>query len=254
MNLERFSLKDRVSIVTGAGTGIGQGIATAMAESGARVVLAGRTRSRLEETGETIRAFGGEALVVDTDVSDRDGRAYLVATVLETWNQIDILVNNAGVNVRTPPEDYREEDWDRIVDTNLKGTFFLTQLAARHMIERKYGKIIHIASLATITGIPLIPAYTAAKGGLGSLTYQLAIDWARYNINVNSICPGYIRTPLTRPVEESERGAYILNRVPAGRWGEPEDIAGTAVFLAAPASDFLTGQLIVVDGGWMAGG
>lgn len=254
MNLERFSLKGKVAVVTGAGTGIGKGIATAMAESGARVVLAGRTRSRLDDTADDIRSSGGEALVVESDVSERDGRESLVATALETWKQIDILVNNAGVNVRTPPEDYREEDWDRIVDTNLKGTFFLTQLAARHMIGRKYGKIIQIASLAAITGIPHIPAYTAAKGGIGSLTYQLAIDWAPYNINVNSICPGYIRTPLTRPVEESERGTYILNRVPARRWGEPEDIAGTAVFLASPASDFLTGQLIVVDGGWMAGG
>ena len=254
MNLERFSLKEKVAIVTGAGTGIGKGIATAMAESGARIVLAGRTRSRLEETARDIGDSGGEALVVEADVADRDGREALVTTALDTWQQIDILVNNAGVNVRTPPEDYREEDWDRVLDTNLKGTFFLTQLVARHMIERKYGKIIHISSLSAITGIPLIPAYTAAKGGLASMTYQLAIDWARYNINVNSICPGYIRTPLTRPVEESERGTYILNRVPAGRWGEPEDIAGTAVFLASPASDFLTGQLIVVDGGWMAGG
>jgi len=254
MNLERFSLKDKVAIVTGAGTGIGQGIAKAMAESGARVVLAGRTRSRLEATADDIRASSGEALVVEADISERGDREALVTAVLDAWKQIDILVNNAGVNVRTPPEDYREEDWDRVVRTNLKGTFFLTQLVARHMIGRKYGKIIQIASLAAITGIPHIPAYTAAKGGVGSLTYQLAIDWARYNINVNSICPGYIRTPLTRPVEESERGTYILNRVPAGRWGEPEDIAGTAVFLASPASDFLTGQLIVVDGGWMAGG
>ncbi len=254
MNLERFSLKGKVAVVTGAGTGIGKGIATAMAESGARVVLAGRTRSSLEDTAEDIRNAGGEALVVEADVSNRKDRDDLVASVLDTWKQIDILVNNAGVNVRTPPEDYREEDWDKVVNTNLKGTFFLTQLVARHMIDRQYGKIIHIASLATITGIPHIPAYTAAKGGLGSLTHQLAIEWARYNINVNSICPGYIRTPLTRPVEESERGTYILNRVPAGRWGEPEDIAGTAVFLASRASDFLTGQLIVVDGGWMAGG
>lgn len=254
MNLERFSLKEKVAIVTGAGTGIGKGIATAMAESGARVVLAGRTRSRLDDTADDIGSSGGETLVVEADISSREDREALVASVLDTWKQIDILVNNAGVNVRTPPEDYREEDWDKVISTNLKGTFFLTQLAARHMIERKYGKIIHISSLSAITGIPLIPAYTAAKGGLASMTYQLAIDWARYNINVNSICPGYIRTPLTRAVEESERGAYILNRVPAGRWGEPEDIAGTAVFLASPASDFLTGQLIVVDGGWMAGG
>lgn len=254
MNLERFSLKEKVAVVTGAGTGIGKGIATAMAESGARVVLAGRTRTRLEDTADDIRNTGGEALIVEADISNREDREALVASVLDTWKQIDILVNNAGMNVRTPPEDYREEDWDKVVNTNLKGTFFLTQLVARHMISRKYGKIIHIASLATITGIPNIPAYTAAKGGVGSLTHQLAIEWARHNINVNSICPGYIRTPLTRAVEESERGTYILNRVPAGRWGEPEDIAGTAVFLASPASDFLTGQLIVVDGGWMAGG
>ncbi len=254
MNLERFSLKGKVAIVTGAGTGIGQGIAKAMAESGARLVLVGRTRSRLEETADEIQDFGGETLIVEADVSKREDREVLVSSALDKWKQIDILVNNAGVNVRTPPEDYREEDWDQVVNTNLKGTFFLTQLVARHMISRKYGKIIQIASLAAITGIPNIPAYTAAKGGVGSMTYQLAIDWAQYNINVNSICPGYIRTPLTRAVEESERGTYILNRVPIGRWGEPEDIAGTAVFLASSAADFLTGQLIVVDGGWMAGG
>tara|TARA_B100000029_G_scaffold515020_1_gene620113 strand:+ start:8297 stop:9061 length:765 start_codon:yes stop_codon:yes gene_type:complete len=254
MNLDRFSLKGQVAIVTGAGTGIGKGIAIAMAESGARVILAGRRRIRLDETAKRICQLGGETLVVETDITKEDGRRTLVEKALNTWQQIDILVNNAGMNVRTPPEDYREEDWDNVVNTNLKGTFFLTQLVAKNMIKNKYGKIINIASLATITGIPHIPAYTAAKGGLGSLTYQLAIDWAQYHINVNSICPGYIRTPLTQAVEESERGAYILSRVPAGRWGEPEDIAGTAVFLASPAANFLTGQLIVVDGGWMAGG
>ena len=226
MNLERFSLKGKVAVVTGAGTGIGKGIATALAESGARVVLSGRTLSRLEDTAREIERFGGATLSVEADISKHEDRQNLVTTVLDTWKQMDILVNNAGVNVRNPPEDYREEDWDRVVGTNLKGTFFLTQLCARHMIERKYGKIIHIASLSAVTGIPHIPAYTAAKGGIGSLTYQLAIDWAPYNITVNSICPGYIRTPLTRAVEESERGAYILNRVPVGRWGEPEDIAG----------------------------
>jgi NAD(P)-dependent dehydrogenase (short-subunit alcohol dehydrogenase family) len=254
MILDRFSLKDRVAIVTGASQGLGEAIACAMAEAGAKVVLASRTLSKLEEVADGIRNNGGHALVVQADVANRKDHEKIVDVALSQWDQIDILVNNAGMNIRVAPEDYREEDWDAVVDTNLKGTFFLTQLVGRQMIEQQYGKIIHIASLASITGLPDIPAYTAAKGGLGALTYQLAVNWAKYAINVNSICPGYIRTPLTRDLEASERGEYILNRVPMGRWGEPDDIAGTAVFLASSASDFLTGQLIVVDGGWMAGG
>ena len=254
MILDRFSLVDKVAIVTGAGQGLGEAIALVMAEAGAKVVLSSRTLFKLELVADRIKEAGGTALIIQADVADRKDHEKIVATTLDRWGQIDILVNNAGVNRRSPPEEYLEEDWDAVVNTNLKGTFFLTQRVGRSMIERNYGKIIHIASLASITGIPDIPAYTAAKGGLGALTYQLAINWAKYHINVNSICPGYIRTPLTRSVEESDRGAYIVSRVPMGRWGEPEDIAGTAVFLASSASDFLTGQLIVVDGGWMAGG
>lgn len=254
MILNRFSLEGKSAIVTGAGQGLGASIATAMAEAGARVLLTGRKPDTLHQTERQIKTLGGEALVLPADVSIRPDHDRIVDAALDAWGRIDILVNNAGMNIRVPSEDYLEEDWDRVLNTNLKGTFFLTQLVGRQMIKQKYGKIIHIASLASITGLPDIPAYTAAKGGLGALTYQLAISWAKHQINVNSICPGYIRTPLTRDLESSERGNYILNRVPMGRWGEPEDIAGTAVFLASSASDFLTGQLIVVDGGWMAGG
>ena len=192
--------------------------------------------------------------MVPTDVAKRNDHEDLVNAALQKWGKIDILVNNAGTNVRKPTAEYPEEDWDTVVGTNLKGTFFLTQLVAQEMIRNQYGKIIHIASLASITGLPNIPAYTAAKGGIGALTYQMAVEWAKDGINVNSICPGYIRTPLTQPIQDSERSDYIEARVPMGRWGQPEDIAGTVVFLASGASDYLTGQLIAVDGGWMAGG
>lgn len=254
MILDTFTLTDRVAIVTGAGQGLGEAIATAMGEAGACVVLTGRKRATLDAVAARITDGGGKALVVPGDISKRGDHKRIEDAVLNKWGRIDILVNNAGTNVRVPTEDYREEDWDTVVNTNLKGTFFLTQLVARLMIEQSYGKIIHIASLASITGLPNISAYTAAKGGIGALTYQMSIEWAKHNINVNAICPGYIRTPLTQSVQDSERGTFIQGRVPMGRWGEPEDIAGTAVFLASPASDYLTGQLIVVDGGWMAGG
>jgi len=254
MILDTFTLTDRVAIVTGAGQGLGEAIATAMGEAGACVVLTGRKRATLDAVAARITDGGGKALVVPGDVSKRGDHKRIEDAALNKWGRIDILVNNAGTNVRVPTEDYREEDWDTVVNTNLKGTFFLTQLVARRMIEQSYGKIIHIASLASITGLPNISAYTAAKGGIGALTYQMSIEWAKHNINVNAICPGYIRTPLTQSVQDSERGTFIQGRVPMGRWGEPEDIAGTAVFLASPASDYLTGQLIVVDGGWMAGG
>ncbi|MBT5872037.1 MAG: glucose 1-dehydrogenase [Candidatus Latescibacteria bacterium] len=254
MKTNKFALTDRVALVTGAGQGLGEAIALGMAEAGARVVLAGRKAATLESVAERIGALGGEHLVVPTDVANKDTHANLVEKTMNRWGRIDILVNNAGTNVRMPTEDYREEDWDTVLDTNLKGTFFLTQSVAREMIRQSYGKIVHIASLASITGLPNIAAYTAAKGGIGALTYQMAVEWAKHHINVNAICPGYIRTPLTKPIQESERGDFIEGRVPMGRWGEPEDIAGTAVFLAGSASDYLTGQLIAVDGGWMAGG
>lgn len=254
MILDKFTLTDRVAIVTGASQGIGEAIAVAMTEAGARVVLSSRTQSKLDTVAARINGAGGTAIAVEADVAQRSDHQKLVDAAMDQWGRVDILVNNAGTNVRVPSEDYREEDWDMVVNTNLKGTFFLTQLVGRQMIQQRYGKIVHIASLASITGLPNIPAYTAAKGGIGALTYQLAIEWAEHQINVNAICPGYIRTPLTQPIQDSERGTYIEQKVPLGRWGIPEDIAGTAVFLASSAADFLTGQLIVVDGGWMAGG
>lgn len=253
MILDTFTLTDKIAIVTGASQGIGEGIAVALAEAGADVVLASRNLASLEAVASRIAALGRTAMPVRVDVAQRADHDRLVAATLDRWGRIDILVNNAGTNVRVPAEDFREEDWDVVVNTNLKGTFFLTQLVGRQMIARRRGKIVNIASLASITGLPNLAAYTSSKGGIAALTRMLAIEWAKHQINVNAICPGYIRTSLTKAIQDSPRGAYIESRIPWGRWGVPDDIAGTVVFLASEASDYMTGQLIVVDGGWMAG-
>ncbi|MBI4553719.1 MAG: glucose 1-dehydrogenase [Candidatus Latescibacteria bacterium] len=253
MILDTFKLTDRVALVTGASQGLGEAIAVAFAEAGADVVLASRNLAKLEAVASRITALGRTAVPVQMDVSLRADHDRAVAAALDRWGRIDILVNDAGTNVRVPAEDFREDDWDVILNTNLKGTFFLTQLVGRQMIAQRRGKIINIASLTSITGLPNLAAYTASKGGIASLTRMLAIEWAKHGITVNAICPGYIKTPLTQAVLDSPRGAYIESRVPIGRWGVPDDIAGTAVFLASGASDFMTGQLVVVDGGWMAG-
>lgn len=253
MVLDKFKLTHKVAIVTGASQGLGEAIAVAFAEAGADVVLASRNLANLEAVASRITALGRTTVPVQADIARRADHDRIVAAALDRWGRIDILVNNAGTNVRVPAEEFREEDWDVIVNTNLKGTFFLTQLVGRQMIAQQRGKIINIASLTSITGLPNLAAYTSSKGGIAALTRMLAIEWAKHQINVNAVCPGYFRTPLTKPVQESARAAYIESRIPMGRWGVPDDLAGTIVFLASEASDYMTGQLVVVDGGWMAG-
>ena len=249
-----FSLEGRVALVTGAGRGIGRGIAEGLAAHGAKVVCAARTRSQLDEAASAIQAAGGDALAVEVDMADLASVSRGVETTLEHYGQIDILVNNAGMNIREPLEEVTEEHYDRIVAVNLKGLYFLTQTAARHMIPRRQGKVINIGSLTTGTALHSVSVYTATKGAVGQLTKAQALELAPHNIQVNAVCPGFVLTPLTEKLwADPTMRAWGEGRTPLGRLATPEDMVGTAVFLASPASDYVTGVEIYVDGGFMAG-
>ncbi|ANY20223.1 2-dehydro-3-deoxy-D-gluconate 5-dehydrogenase [Tsuneonella dongtanensis] len=246
-----FSLSGRRALVTGANTGIGQAIAVALAAAGADVALAGRS-----EPAETLRLIadaGGKAVNIAADLSSIEPVERVVAETVEGLGGIDILVNNAGIIRRNDLADFTEEDWDAVVDTNLKSLFFLSQAAARHMVAQRRGKIVNIASLLSFQGGIRVPSYAAAKSGVAGVTRAMANELAPSGVQVNAIAPGYIATNNTAALQADEtRNRQILERIPTGRWGRPEDIAGAAVFLASPASDYLTGQIIAVDGGWMA--
>ncbi len=240
--MSAFSLEGRRALVTGANTGIGQAIAVAMSEAGAEVIAAGR-----RDCDETLALMGrGRALRLD--FADPMAAAGVFAA-----EPIDILVNNAGIIRRADAVDFTEADWDEVIDVNLKAVFFTCQAFARAALPRGRGKIVNIASLLSFQGGIRVPSYTASKHGIAGLTRLLANEWAAKGLNVNAIAPGYIETSNTEALRaDPARSQAILDRVPAGRWGRPEDIAQTAVFLAAPASDYVNGAIINVDGGWLA--
>jgi len=253
MILDKFSLKGKSGIVTGASRGIGKGIAEALVQAGANLAIAARDVSALEKAAEELRKYGTDVIAVRTDVSLKADVENLVAKALERFGRIDFLFNNAGVIHRVPSEDFPEEYWDEEIRINLKGVFLCSQAVARVMIKQGGGKIINISSLIAVTGGKTIPAYAASKGGVAQLTKALANDWAKYNIKVNAIGPGYIITDLTAPlIKDKKRYEELSARIPMGRWGKPEDLAGAAVFLASEASDYITGQTIFVDGGWLS--
>jgi 2-deoxy-D-gluconate 3-dehydrogenase len=254
MILERFSLKGRSGIVTGGGSGIGRGIATGLVQAGAEIAIAGRRREKLEDTAREIRKFGGPVIPVQADVSKMRDIKGLVDRAVKEFGKIDFLFNNAGTIRRNPSEDFLEEDWDEVINTNLRGPFFLAQAVARVMIaQKRKGKIINTSSLIAVQGGKRVPAYAASKGGISQLTKSMANDWAKYNILVNAIGPGWVNTELTEPLrQDKERFAEITGRIPLSRWADPEDLAGAAVFLASDASDYITGQTIFVDGGWLS--
>jgi 2-dehydro-3-deoxy-D-gluconate 5-dehydrogenase len=246
-----FDLTGRVAIVTGANTGIGQGLAIALAGAGADVALVGRTPA--EETAGCVRAAGRRAAIIGADLSTVAPVQEVVERTLNELGGVDILVNNAGIIRRADALDFSEEDWDAVIDTNLKSVFFLCQAAARHMVAKGKGKIINIASMLSFQGGIRVPSYTASKSGVAGLTKLLANEWAAKGINVNAIAPGYIATNNTAALQADEaRNRQIMERIPAGRWGQPSDLAGAVVFLASDASDYIQGHILAVDGGWLA--
>jgi 2-dehydro-3-deoxy-D-gluconate 5-dehydrogenase len=251
MILDQFKLDGKVALVTGAAAGLGQAIAIALAEAGADVACHGNTRSP-EATCDAIDQNGRRAFAVTGDLSKAETPQALFGATLKHFERLDILVNNAGTIRRAPAVDYSEEDWATVIQVNLSAVFRLSQLAGRQMIEQGAGKIVNIASLLSFQGGITVPAYAASKGGVAQLTKALANEWAGKGINVNAIAPGYMRTSNTQALQQDEtRNRQILERIPAGRWGEPSDLAGAAVFLASAASDYINGEVLVVDGGWM---
>jgi 2-deoxy-D-gluconate 3-dehydrogenase len=250
--LNTFKLHERVALVTGASTGLGAAIAIALAEAGAQVACHGNSRSP-ETTCEQIESAGGVAFPIIGDLSKAETAKLIIDQALERFGRLDILINNAGTIRRAPAVEYSEEDWTTVLEVNLSSVFRLSQLAGKHMIESKRGgKIVNIASLLSFQGGITVPAYAASKGGVAQLTKALANEWAKHRINVNAIAPGYMRTTNTAALQADEvRNRQILERIPAGRWGEPDDISGAAVFLSSAASDYINGHVLVVDGGWL---
>jgi 2-dehydro-3-deoxy-D-gluconate 5-dehydrogenase len=247
-----FDLTGTVAVVTGTNTGIGQAIAAALAQSGAAIVGVGR--SAMDETERLCRDAGATFRAVQADLSNLEAIERIVAESTEAGGRVDILVNNAGIIRRSDAIDFTEKDWDDVMNVNLKATFFLTQAVARRMLAHgRGGKIINIASLLSFQGGIRIPSYTASKSGLAGLTRLLANEWASKGINVNAIAPGYVETNNTEALrQDPKRSSEILARIPAGRWGEPADIGGAAVFLASKAANYIHGVVLPVDGGWLA--
>ncbi len=237
--------------MTGANTGIGQAIALALGASGAKLVLVGR--SAMDETSAALKAIGAANLAIRADLSGVEPLATIAEEAAAWGGGIDILVNNAGIIRRADAIAFTEADWDAVVDTNLKSAFFLSQAVARHMIPKKSGKIINIASLLSFQGGVRVASYTASKSGLAGLTRLLACEWAPLGLNVNAIAPGYFVTNNTEALRADEdRSSAILARIPAGHWGNPEDLGGAAVYLASDAARYVHGIVLPVDGGWLA--
>jgi 2-dehydro-3-deoxy-D-gluconate 5-dehydrogenase len=246
-----FDLGGKVAIVTGANTGIGQAIALSLAAAGADIAAVGRTPA--EGTVEKVRALGRKAEIVSADLSSIEPVQRVVDETIAKLGGLDILINNAGIIRRADSVDFTEEDWDAVIDTNLKSTFFLAQAAGRHMLAQGSGKIVNIASLLSFQGGIRVPSYTASKSGVAGLTKLLANEWAARGVNVNAIAPGYIATNNTAALQADEtRNRQIQERIPAGRWGDPSDIGGAAVFLSSPAANYIHGHVLAVDGGWLA--
>ena len=255
MSYSRLNLDGRVAVVIGGTSGIGRAIAHGLAEAGADVVCTSRRQEQVDLAAGEIEAKGRRTVRIASDVSDRESIANLLAKSVDAFGKVDILVNSAGTTKRQPTLDVDEETWNWILETNLTGTLRTCQAFGRHMIGNGYGRIINIASLSTFVSLFEVAAYSASKSAVASLTKSLAIEWAKHGVNVNAIAPGVFRTALNQQLlDESERGKEFLMRTPMGRFGQVEELAGAAIFLASEAASYVTGEVIVVDGGFLASG
>ncbi|MGB7999069.1 MAG: SDR family oxidoreductase [Anaerobacillus sp.] len=251
MSLQLFNLQGKVAAITGATRGIGKSMVIALAEAGADIALLQRNPEQLE-IKEEIEALGRKCFIIPCDLEDQNQVKAAIPNVINHFGKIDILINNAGIQRRSPSVDFLESDWDDVIDINLKAVWLLCQEAGRYMVPEGHGKIINLASLLSYQGGVTVPAYAAAKGGVAQLTKALSNEWAKHNVNVNAIVPGYIATDMnTAIIEDSTRNAQILDRIPADRWGDPEDFKGTILYLASDASNYVHGHLLAVDGGWL---
>jgi len=255
MGFAKLSLEGRTAVVIGGTSGIGRALAHGLAEAGADVVCTSRRADQVETATTEIEQLGRRTLRATSDVSDRSSLEDLLAVCSAEFGKVDILINSAGIMKRTPTVDLAEEDWAAILETNLTGTLRACQVFGRHMVENGYGRIINIASLSTFVSLFEVAAYSASKAAVASLTKSLAIEWAKRGVNVNAIAPGVFRTALNQKLlDETPRGQEFLARTPMGRFGDVTELAGAAVFLASEAASFVTGEIIVVDGGFLASG
>ncbi|MEW6750526.1 MAG: glucose 1-dehydrogenase [Candidatus Latescibacterota bacterium] len=252
--MDLFDLSGRVAVITGGNGGIGLGMGRALAQGGAAVVVAGRNHAKSAAAVQELEALGAQAAAVEVDVAQEASCQGMAAAAVERFGRLDILVNNAGTNIRKQAQEYSLAEWHAVVDTNLTGAFLCARAAYPHMVQAGGGKVINVGSIMSLFGAPFTVPYAASKGGMVQFTKALATAWARDNIQVNAVLPGWIDTELSRRARQEVAGLHerVLARTPAGRWGVPDDLGGIAVFLASRASDFVTGTAIPVDGGYAA--
>lgn len=254
MKKNMFDLSGKVAIITGTSRGLGQYMGRALAKQGADLVITSRKIARLEDFRKEIENIGGKALPVELDVRNHDSILSMTQTAIDHYGKIDILINNAGCNIRKPSVEISWEDWDTVLDTNLKGTFFVSQAVAKHMINRNHGRIINIGSVTSVFGYAGLAPYGASRGGTKQLTMSLADDWGKYGITVNCLAPGWFKTDQNKMMYENKEWLdYLVDRIPMKRPGQPNDLDGAVVFLASDAGDYITGQTLLVDGGITTG-
>jgi NAD(P)-dependent dehydrogenase (short-subunit alcohol dehydrogenase family) len=253
MGLDKFRLDGQCALITGGSKGLGRAMAKALSGAGASVIITSRNLEEAQESVEEITASGGSGLALEADTTDREALTEMVRLGTEKFGKIDILVNNAGINIRKPTLEVGDEDWDPVIDINVKGVLMAAQAVAPGMIERRYGRIINMGSIMSTVSLGGRAAYAASKHAVLGLTKTLSLEWAQYGVTVNCLCPGPFETPMNR-ILMNDPVAYqaFLSKIPMGRWGQPEELDGPILFLASPASSFVTGAALYVDGGWTA--